>query len=152
MPIHSFRTSKSKKRRSCSSCGESIRSGDRYISRNSSLEDKDGSPVYGFFSTHLGCEWLVGELGLGLGRDEKGMVFPGWLPSELIQMSVSELEGLEGWGKAGEEAQKRFMALRRKKRGRVEPRIEYRYYDPFTKERTGFTSTLTGMREVVGNV
>ena len=94
----------------------------------------------------------MGELGLGIGRDEKGMVFPGWLPPELAEMSTSELEGLEGWGKVGEEARKRFMALRRKKKGRVEPRIEYRYYDPYTKERTGFTSTLTGMREVVGNV
>ena len=152
MPIHSFRTFKSKKRRTCSSCGESIGSGEKYVARNSSLEDKSGNPVYGFFSTHPECDWLVGELGLGLGEDKQGVVFPGWLPGELAGMRASELEELDGWEKLSDEVQKRFTALRRRKKGKVEPRFEYRYYDPYTKERTGFTSTLTGMREVVGNV
>ena len=108
--------------------------------------------MYGFFTTHPDCDWLAGELGAGLGRDERGMVFPGWLPSVLSEMSLSELEGVPGWGKVEEAVQKRFLALRRKKSVKAEPRLEYRYWDPHTKERTGFKSTLTGIREVVGNV
>lgn len=152
MAIHSLRVLKTKKRRTCTSCGESIKAGVSYFARNSSLSDERGNPVYGFFSTHLDCEWLVGELSVGLGSTEAGMSFPGWLPSRLSGMKEVELEGLDGWGKLSEESRKRFTALRRRRKVHVEPRLEYRYYDPYTKERTGFTSTLTGMREVVGNV
>ena len=150
--IHRFRESRSRKRRGCSCCGETIRRGDSYIARNSSLPDKDGNLVYGFFTTHPECDWLAGELGAGIGRSEQGMDFPGWLPSVLSEMSLSELESVPGWGKVEEAIQKRFLALRRKKSVKAEPRLEYRYWDPYTKERTGFKSTLSGIREVVGNV
>jgi len=119
------------------------------------MSDDEGRRVYGFFSTHLDCEWLVGVLGHGLGMCPEGMSYPGWLPDVLEGMGVGELGEIEGWEGLSVLSRRKFLLMgsrvgltRRQKKG--QPRLEYRYYDSGTRERSCFKATLDQVRRLVG--
>jgi hypothetical protein len=127
-----------RKRRVCASCGKVIDKGTTYWSRNSSMQDKEGRRLYGFFSTHLDCEWFVNAIRHGLGETTGGMSYPGWLPEVIERMTVVGLSELGGWDDLEDASKKKFLGLKDRK----QPRLEYRYYDPSTQERVGFKATL----------
>ena len=135
MTIHALRKQTTRKRRICASCGTYIEKGSRYWARNSSLEDRAGRRLYGFFSTHPECEEVVREMGIGLGETDGGMSFPGWIPG-----SVGAPSEIPGWGRVEESIQRRFKRV--VESGKKEPHLEYRYYDPETKQRSAFRATL----------
>lgn len=138
MAVHALRKQTTRKRRVCASCGKAIGKGDPYWARNASLEDEKGRRVYGFFCTHLDCEWFVSAISHGLGETDKGMSYPGWLPEVLEGMTEEELGEVDGWSDLGPESRKKFLGLK----DRRQPRLEYRYYDPVTKERSSFKATM----------
>jgi len=150
--IHSLRLQGSRKRRVCSSCGGGIGRGEKFWARNSSVEDREGNRFYGFFQTHQGCEWLCGELGIGKEREERGMSFPGWIPGVLSGMEREELLGIEGWSGLSSVAKERFLGFVGKGMKKGEPKIEYRYWDKDTKERTSFKSTMEGLSGILPSV
>lgn len=142
MAIHCLRKQKTRKRRVCSSCGTYIEKGVEYWARNSSMEDKKGRRVYGFFSTHLECEEVIHSMGIGLGKTKKGVSFPGWLAS-----SVEDVSQIPNWDTIEDSIQRRFKrVVGAKKR---EPHLEYRYYDPETKQRSAFRATLSTIEPLV---
>tara|TARA_R110002012_G_scaffold52038_1_gene133838 strand:- start:537 stop:980 length:444 start_codon:yes stop_codon:yes gene_type:complete len=143
--IHSARKQASKKRRVCSSCGKVINKGDHYWSRNASLRDEKGRRVYGFFSTHTDCEWLVNELQHGVGEVKGKMTYPGWLPEVLVGVTEAEMAEVDGWDTLEPGSRKKFLGLKNKK----QPKLEYRYYDPSTKERSAFKATLDEVSALV---
>lgn len=150
MSIHSLRLQKSRKRRVCSSCGKRIERGEEFWARNASVEDREGNRFYGFFQTHRGCEWLCGELGIGKEREDKGMSFPGWIPGVLSGMEREELVGLEGWSGLSSVAKEKFLGFMEKGgKKRREPKVEYRYWNSDTKERTSFKSTMEGLGKIL---
>ena len=114
--------------------------------------DREGNRFYGFFQTHLECEWLCGELGIGTERDELGMSFPGWIPGRLMGMGVDELGGLEGWDELESSARGRFLGLVRRRKLREGVKVEFRYWDKETKERTSFKSTMGGLSKILPSV
>lgn len=142
MAIHCLRKQKTRKRRVCSSCGSHIDKGVEYWARNSSMEDKKGRRVYGFFSTHLECEEVVRAMGIGLGKTKKGISFPGWLAS-----SVKDVSDIPHWSSIEGSIQKRLERVVRAKK--KEPHLEYRYYDPETKQRSAFRATLSTIEPLV---
>jgi len=109
------------------------------------MADAKGRRVYGFFSTHTDCEWFVGAIRHGLGDTPKGMSYPGWLPEVLVGMTEAELSEVEGWSSLESGSRKKFLRLKDKK----QPRLEYRYYDPVTKERSAFKATLDEVSGIV---
>jgi hypothetical protein len=119
-----------------------ILKGSTYWARNSSMKDSEGRRVYGFFATHLECEEVVDSMSIGLGKTKKGVSFPGWIPS-----SVSDVLKIPHWNSIEESIQKRFkrVVAQRKK----EPFLEYRYYDPETKQRSAFRTTLSAIESLV---
>lgn len=137
--IHSLRFYRTRRRRGCSSCGTWIGKGEGYWSRNSSLMSRGGVRVYGFFSTHTGCEELVTELGLGLGECEDGrMTYPGWLSHSLVGRKPSQIPG---WSKFSVEDRRRFLKLMKGPKKTCK-RTEYRICDEGTGERVSFMATL----------
>jgi len=108
--------------------------------------------LYGFFQTHVECEWLVGELRAGLGEEKEGMSFPGWLPGVLVGMSGEGLEKLGGWVDLGDKWKERFLKMTRKRKVKGEPELEYRYWDKDTRERTSFKSTMEGLGGILPSV
>lgn len=106
------------------------------------MEDKTGRRVYGFFSTHPECEEVVRGMSLGVGKTKKGMSFPGWIPTSLEATS-----DIPGWDRVEDSIQRRFERVvgSRKK----EPQLEYRYYDPQTKQRSAFKATMTMVKGLV---
>lgn len=135
MAVHALRKQTTKKRRLCASCGTYIEKGTAYWSRNSSMWDREGRRVYGFFSTHPECEEIVREMGIGLGKTKKGMSFPGWLPG-----SIQDVSQIPNWDTIEDSIQRRFKRVVGTKK--KEPHLEYRYYDPETKQRSAFKATL----------
>ena len=106
MAVHALRKQTTKKRRLCASCGTYIKKGPAYWSRNSSMWDREGRRVYGFFSTHPECEEIVREMGIGLGKTKKGMSFPGWLPG-----SIQDVSQIPNWDTIEDSIQRRFKRV-----------------------------------------
>jgi len=140
--VHALRKQTTRKRRVCASCGTYIEKGSVYWSRNSSMGDREGRRVYGFFSTHPECEEVVHKMGIGLGKTKKGMSFPGWLPS-----SVQDVSEIPHWDTIEDSIQRRFKRVVGTKK--KEPHLEYRYYDPETKQRSAFRATLSTVEDLV---
>ena len=109
MAVHSMRKQLSRKRRTCHSCGKLIRRGDTYWARNASMEDEKGRRVYGFFQTHLDCEWFVNAIQHGLGEVGGKMTYPGWLPEVISGMEEAELAEVEGWENLESSSRKKFF-------------------------------------------
>ena len=109
------------------------------------MADAKGRRVYGFFSTHTDCEWFVGAIRHGLGETPEGMSYPGWLPEVLVGMTEAELAEVDGWSSLEGGSRKKFLRLKDKK----QPRLEYRYYDPVTRERSAFKATLDEVSGIV---
>jgi len=105
------------------------------------MEDKNGRRFYGFFSTHLECERVIQDLGAGLGKTDKGLSFPGWIPNW-----VESTSQIPGWDSIEEGIQKRFERVLRSKK--KEPHIEYRYYDRDTKQRSAFRATVSFVKDL----
>ena len=135
MAVHALRKQTTKKRRLCASCGTYIEKGTAYWSRNSSMWDREGRRVYGFFSTHPECEEIVREMGIGLGKTKKWMSFPGGWPG-----SIQDVSQIPNWDTIEDSIQRRFKRVVGTKK--KEPHLEYRYYDPETKQRSAFKATL----------
>ena len=106
------------------------------------MEDKSGRRVYGFFSTHLECEEVIQEMGIGLGKTDGGMSFPGWLPG-----SIQDVSQIPHWDTIEDSIQRRFKRVVGTKK--KEPHLEYRYYDPETKQRSAFKATLSTVEDLV---
>ena len=141
MAIHSLRVSTSRKRRRCSICGEGVGKGDRYVARNSSVLDEAKRRVYGFFGSHLECEWAAEALGVGLLADGE-LSFPGFVPNVVMEMDAGELEKIDGWGFLNRVQRERVTGWAGRRKKREEPELEFQYYSPGTKERSRFKARI----------
>lgn len=106
--------------------------------------------MYGFFGSHLECEWLAEALGLGL-VDGGELSFPGFVPNAVMKMGKGELDGLDGWELLWGKQQKRILNWLGRRKKREEPEFEFRYFNADTNERVGFKARI-GELKVQGEV
>lgn len=151
MSIHSLRISRTRKRRRCSICWEVIGRGDRYVARNSSVLDEASRRLYGFFGSHLECEWLVEGLGIGL-MDGGELSFPGFAPNAVMGMKRGALEVVEGWELLDGLQRDRLTNWLGRRKRRDEPELEFQYYNPGTRERSRFKSRIGELKVQTGVV
>ena len=97
--------------------------------------------VYGFFGSHLECEWAAEGLGVGL-KDGGELSFPGFVPNVVMEMDAGELEKLEGWGFLNRVQRERVTGWAGRRKKREEPELTFQYYSPGTKERSRFKARI----------
>ena len=97
--------------------------------------------VYGFFGSHLECEWAAEGLCVGV-MDGGELSFPGFAPNVVMGMDEGELGKIDGWKFLSDEQRERVTGWAGRRKKRDEPELEFQYYNPGTRERSRFKSRI----------